>query len=331
MANPNYTAWDLNLENRTRLPRFSREEVSAWFGNFGLSFTDPNLFTDIVFDMRNNHEELGALGLNERARQQSGIHAIQGILEDISGHPSHRHRQDARNILEEIEARERGDDESILIGDPLPAPYLEADRRYPPYPRVLPRDEQSAANIELRLPRRQPDDDIPVPYLRIPPTNLGPPPLDYPLNYQMGQWIPEDMVEADQMGIMIGAMLDGMGTLDPGLLPYKYMDDPAEDVLLMPEDCPFIVAPVAPHDQSLLNQRLWPALEIYDERGQRGTGPLRPTSYIYKLLSWCRMRMAQPNVARSYCMIFRANPRRYQEETDDEISEEPPPTTEERK
>lgn len=312
------------------LPRFTREEVSAWFTAFEVSFLDPNEFVGIMFDLRDNYEA-ALMDPEERARQESGAIALWRILEDISQHPSHRHRQDARNIIEEVQARERNEDEALLIPDPLQRPYIDDDRRVPPYPRLRPDQELSPRNIEMRLPRRLPDDDLPVPFRWMARTSTAPPADEYEYNTELDDYLWNDLQGGAQFAAAIEADLNRDGVLDPGLLPYKYMDDPAEDVINMPDDCPFITAPTPPHDERLLDQRLWPALNIYDERITVGSGSLEASSYIYKMLAWARQRMAQPATARSYCIIFRSNPRRYQVDTDDEISEEPPPTAEEGK
>lgn len=318
------------MSARLRLPRFTREEVTAWFETFGVSFLDPNLFCDIVSEVRENHRELSHSGLNGEDLQRSGVREIWEILEDISRHPSHRHRRDARKIIREVEARERGEDESLLIPEPLPVPYDRPDRLHRPYPRPRPEDVLSLENIQRTLPSRLHEDDLPIPTLRIPQMRADPPPDDYSLNDQLSQWIPDNIAVAEPTRALIETAL-GAEALDPGLLPYKYADDPAEVVLNMPDDCPFIVAPTPPHDELLLDQRFWPGLEIQDNRKQGIRGILRADSYIYRILAWARMRMAQPNIARSYCLLFRADPRRYQEDTDEELSDEPPPTTEEGK
>lgn len=318
-----------------RLPRFTREEVTAWFREFDVSFVDPQGFCDLVTDMRENNNNLAELGLNERARQESGARVLWEILQDVAGHPSHRHRQDARNIIEEVEARERGENEGLLIPDPLPLPYLGADRLNPPYLRLRPDEEITIQDIQATLPRRLPDDDLPIPFIRVQRENAGPAPdpaVDYEYNDDLGRWMPIDMVEAEQMRIGTDAAINAFGSIeDRGLLPYKYVDDPAEDVLNMPDDCPFINAPTPPHNERLLDQETWPALEIYDERRGANLGPISATHYIYKILAWARLRMAQPETARAYCMVFRGNPRRFQMDTDDEILDEPPPTSEEGK
>lgn len=318
------------VTEQVTLPRFTREEVSAWFTAFSVSFMDPNEFCAIVFNLRDNYQDPGLMDPDERALKESGAIMLWGILEDISQHPSHRHRQDARNIIEEVEARERDDDESLLIPDPLPRPYIGDDRRTTPR-RLRPDQELSPENIAMRLPRRLPDDDLPLPFLWGVRPFTAPPPEEYEYNDGLADYVAGDIGVAEIDAARIEASLDASvyGEIDPGLLPYKYMDDPAEDVLNMPDDCPFITAPTPPHNERLLDQSSWPALNIYDERIVEGTGPIEASNYIYKMLAWARQRMAQPDTARSYCIIFRSNPRRYQVDTDDEISEEPPPTTEE--
>lgn len=327
---------DMDPQQIMRLPRFTREEVTTWFREFDVSFVDPQGFCDLMTDMRENNNDLADLDLNERARQESGARALWGILQDVAEHPRHRHRQDARNIIEEVEAREQGEDEGLLIPDPLPLPYLGANRLNPPYPRLRPDQEMTIQNIVATLPRRLPDDDLPIPFIRVQRENTGPAPdpaTGYEYNDDLGQWIPIDMVAAEQLRIGTDAAINAFGSIeDRGLLPYKYVDDPAEDVLNMPDQCPFIDAPTPPHDERLLDQTTWPALEIYDDRtGETTLGPISATHYIYKILAWARLRMAQPETARAYCMVFRGNPRRFQMDTNDEILDEPPPTSEEGK
>lgn len=326
--------FDVPTEQVT-LPHFTREEVSAWFTSYGVSFVDPNEFCAIMLNLRENNEDPAPLDPDpddlEDDFQESGAVELWSILRDISQHPSHRHRQDARNIIEEVEARERGEDESLLIPDPLQRPYMGDDRLFPPYPGPRPNQMLSLENIELGLPRRLPDDDLPIPFIWARRVTTGPPAEEFEYNDEMDRYLWDDLVGSRAYAAEVEGFLSAPGALDPGLLPYRYMDDPAEDVLNMPEDCPFITAPLPPHDETLLNQSLWPALEIYDERTVTGSRPLEASNYIYKMLAWARQRMAQPETARSYCIVFRGNPRRYQVDTDDEIADEPPPTTEEGK
>lgn len=317
---------------RFQLPNYRRKEVAAWFENFNVSFRDPNDFVVKMVDLREDYRVLDqdqTLTPAEISYRKRGTDALWGILQDVSANDLHRHRVDARNIIDEVVARETTDDESLLIPEPVTRPYMGPDLRYPPYPPLDPADEQTMANIEARMPKRQPDDPIPQLIMRLPPLSTKPIPADPSYNDELLPYIPTNLALVQQVRDII-LQNQTTGFLDPGLLPYKYLDDPGEEVLDMPENCQFLTGPTAPTDPALLDIRYWPALEIYDERGG-DNAPLTPNNYIYKLFKWIRWTMAQPEIARKYCIIFRANPRRYGIGSPDELVDEEEPSSEESK
>lgn len=322
---------------RLTLPNYTREDVNTWFELYDISFKDPNFICEKVCRLREGCEAIANdpdLSEEDKIFEQSGAVALWGILRDIAAHPAHRHRIDAQNIIREVEAREAGEDPSFLLCRPQARPYAGPDQRYPPYPLLTPGLIINLENFERRMPKRKPNDPLPIPRIRPPPLMIDPPAPVVDVNDALFDFLHDDDSMVDRLREEICTTLDHMLLTGGQIQRPIYRDDPDEDVLDLPEDIPFIMGPTAPHDPTLLDQKLWPPLEIYDMR-LGDFQPLKPTNYIYKLLAWCRLMMARPDVARKYCIIFRANPRRYRDESfgelDGVLEEEDEPSTEERR
>lgn len=257
------------------------------------------------------------------------INALWGILHGISIHPLHRHRSDAENIINEVISRECGNDEALLLPEPMPLPNQHRVLRGTPYI-IEPWDEYTLANIQGRTPQRLPDAVPPVPWRRTPDGDPSLRPL-LGINDELIDYIPAatELAGLDYQRQLILNDLS-QGTLDPLTLPFKYRDDPMEIVFDMPENLPFMLNDIDEPDPTLLDSSLWPGLEIYDNRSSMA-GYLNDDHYIYQLFTWARITMAQPEFARNYCIIFRGHPQYYQLDTAEELEGEPEPSLDESK
>lgn len=310
--------------------------LNGIFAHFRLSFEDPNFIVETMTDMILTH--LGSPRfMNERQFfhhvERSNCSQLWDLMQEIGALPLHRHRVDARNILAEVRSRvSTRNAPRTLIPRPMERDYEGPDRLQPGeapeadaealvafYRRmVLEGATQLVWQAGDRLPtawEAEWTDDEQVTY--VPPNN------------------------ADALELIVqrssrsrnarNAIFNILSANPPPNLrtPPVFLDNPSEVCLQLPENCPFLNSPTpasARITRALAGQLY--ELEVWDNRlGEiADIGPLSRNHYIHRLVSLVRDVVRQPDVARAYAIIFRADPTRYGVNSNDELADEPPPT-----
>ncbi|KAG0136185.1 hypothetical protein HOY82DRAFT_536298 [Tuber indicum] len=251
----------------------------------------------------------------------SNCDRLLGILREISLFPDHRHRRDAANIIDQVNARMRRGTVQRLVADPMRFP-----RNEDPGVSLSPSADDPLPVVQGTLPPdRPPGEPIPdVSVRRIHPKIAGagpaPPPRNQDLVDAGFRWIPDD---EDFMIAMEN--LRSMGADDPGLHAPLLVDHPLEIVMEFWDDIPLITAPLPQVDPALQTATRTP-LTIYDTRAwSQGTrGAINADHYIYRLIDLCRTKLLHPSVAAKYAIVNRAHPSRYRAGSKDNIADEPP-------
>lgn len=317
-------------ENARRLVR-DQVELDTWFGLYHVSFQDPTRFATVLVDIFHRATHAAAEIQGETRAEilvRSGYNTILRILREIEGLPDHRHRQDAGNILVEVNRRENG-------GAPLP--LLSRPLNPPPPPRSQAKIDADGtlrtpfddSDVDSRMPPYGPDDGLPIPWIRLRENNL-PPPVQNEINLQVANQLSSTFAQTEDARQSIENILLA-GTSCRGLDPLMYLDNPAELVLEMPRHLQFLDDPIGRVDDALLERAQWPKLDIFDLR--RGSaakyGPLQESDYIYQFFTLVREILCQPEVARKYVIVLRGYPNRYQNDTPEEFVDEPAPSVDE--
>lgn len=318
-----------NPNSRRLVQKHKQAVLDYWFGLYNLKFGDPTHFATFLTNRFRQINELERTGqLTEELRSKAGCNTLYEILEEIRDLPDHRHREDAANILAEVDER--------LDGRP-PLPLVSRPMNVPPSPRT--QAEMDMDNIirspfdddfiKLKMPPFRPEDGLPIPWVRVRESKLPPPKLG-----KTNLGVVDQLATKYSQNIAAkNSILDILlaGTNLRGLDPPTYLDNPAEVVLEMPDNLRFLDDPIEDVDDDLLDQAQWPKLDIFDlRRGSAAVyGPLQENDYIYQLISLTRQILSQPEIARKYTIVHRAYPSRYQDGTPEEFVDEDAPTVEE--
>lgn len=307
--------------------------LNSIFAHFRLSFEDPNSIVETMAQLILTH--LGSPRfMNEREFfyhvERSNCNNLWDLMQEIGRLPLHRHRVDARNILAEVRSRVSTQNAPrILLPRPMErdydgpdrlqqgeAPEADAEALVEFYRRmVLQGATQLVWEAGDRLPRAwEADwgDDEQTTYL--PPTNAD----ALELIVQDSAW--SQTVRNAIFDILSANPAPNLRT------PPVFLDNPSEVCLQLPENCPFLISPT-PRSRRIteaLAGELY-ELEVWDYR-LGDIGPLSRDHYIHRLVSLVRDIARQPDVARAYAIIFRADPTRYGVNSTDELVDEPPPT-----
>lgn len=304
-------------------------ELDTWFRTYNLTFQDPTRFATTLIEIFNRTMELQMQGQSaEQMLTQSGYYTIIRILREIEILPDHRHREDAANIIVEIDRRRNGEPPLRLISRPLNAPPPPRSQAQMDIDGTL-RDPLEDFEMDLRVPPYGPDSGLPVPWIRPRENNL-PPPEQTEINLQVAYRLSGSFTQTREARDSIEGILLA-GTNGRGLDPPTYLDNPAELVLQMPENLRFLDDPIGMVDDTLYEQTQWPKLDIFDlRRGSAANyGPLQESDYIYQFFLLAREILCLPEIARKYVIVLRAYPTRYQNDTPEELVDEPAPTVEE--
>ncbi|KAG0126317.1 hypothetical protein HOY82DRAFT_542681 [Tuber indicum] len=293
----------------------SQDVINQWFTYYGFSFSNPEYIAARLTELKRHHQSR-----RPRLAVPGNCDRILGIIAEVSLLPNHRHRRDAANIINQVNARlVRGTVETLV---PDPARYepiqglASAPSANTPLPFVagtLPAYRQPGAPIPDVSTRR-----IHRRYILSAP---APPAENDGLAYAaLVRWIPES---ADFMTAMDN--LRSLRVDDPGLHAPLVVDNPREVVMEFPEDIPLLAAPVPQIDPTLQRAARSP-LTIYDTRaGPPNTrGALTMDHYIYYLIDLIRTKLLEPSVAAKYAIVNRAHPSRYRLGSTDNIADEPP-------
>lgn len=316
--------------NARRLVR-DQVELDTWFRLYGISFQNPTRFATVLADIFHRATAAAAQIQGETRAEilvRSGYSTILRILREVEGLPDHRHRQDAGNILVEVNRRENG-------GAPLP--LLPRPLNPPPPPRSQAKMDTDGtlrtpfddSDVDSKMPPYGPDDGLPIPWIRLRENNL-PPPAQGETNLQVANQLSSTFAQTEDARNSIESILLA-GTNGHGLDPPMYLDNPAELVLEMPRDLQFLNDPIGRVDDALFEQAQWPKLDIFDlRRGSAANyGPLQESDYIYQFFTLVREILCQPEIARKYVIVLRGYPSRYQNDTREEFVDEPAPTVDE--
>ncbi|KAG0136184.1 hypothetical protein HOY82DRAFT_536297 [Tuber indicum] len=294
----------------------SQDVINQWFTYYRFSFSNPEDIAVRLTQIKQRHQR------RRPTRMLPGnCDRLLGILREISLFPNHRHRRDAANIVDQVNARMRRGAVQRLIPDPM-----RFQRRENPGDNLSPSADAPLPVVMGTLPPdRQPGEPIPdVSVRRIHPRIFGaapePPPENEGLVNAGFRWIPDD---EDFMIAMEN--LRSMRADDPGLHAPLLVDNPREVVMEFSEDMPLITAPLPQLDPALQTATRTP-LTIYDTRtGSQGTrGAINADHYIYHLIDLCRTKLLHPSVAAKYAIVNRAHPSRYRTGSKDNIADEPP-------
>lgn len=310
-----------------------QQALNTLFEIHDFSFRDPNRAANILERLLREQLRAAYIFTNEDSFynyvRRSNAGELWRLLQDISFIPRHRHRFDAANILQEVTARvfERVPPETLLP-NPLEPDYEGLDGIEPDF---ASEELETLYRAEIVAAARQvawrPGDDLPVGWLNplVQTTRLEYLP---PNNDAMMALITQDLATSQRVRMAMENMFSA-GEHPQINLPPIYRDDPAEICLQLPEDCRFLTTPtpMSVRMEALRNQPR-PDLCIWDMRRRETNDifPLRETNYIYQLVSLVRDTVANPDIARAYTIIFRANPLRYARDSVDEIVNEEPPT-----
>lgn len=314
--------------NARRLVR-NQVELDTWFRTYNLTFRDPTRFATRLAELFDRVAVLRRQGrVADDLIARSGCDTLYRILREIEALPDHRHREDAANILVEVDRRRGGELPRVLVSRPLNAPPpprsqdqvdMDGVERAPP----------TDADIEARMPPYGPDAELPVPWIRVRENNLLPP-AQSRTNLQVASQLSGYYTQTESARISIENILTA-GTNGRGLDPPTFLDNPGELVLEMPENLQFLDDPIGGVNEALYERTQWPKLDIFDLR--RGSaaryGPLQEADYIYQFFLLVREILCQPEIARKYVMVLRAYPSRYQDNTPEEFVDEPVPTVDE--
>lgn len=316
-----------------------QQYLNSIFAQFGLSFEDPNFIVETMTQLILTH--LGSSQfMNERQFfyhvERSNCSQLWDLMREITGLPLHRHRVDARNILAEVRSRVSTQNAPrTLLPRPMERDYDGPDRLQPGeapeadaealvefYRRIV---LEGAAQLVWQAGDRLPTawevdwgDDEQITY--VPPNNAD-----------ALELIVQNSAASQSMRNAIFNILSA--NPPPNLrTPPVFLDNPSEVCLQLPENCPFLNSPTPTSRRitEALAGQLY-ELEIWDYRlGEiEDIGPLSRNHYIHRLVSLVRDVVRQPDVARAYAIIFRADPTRYAVNSTDELADEPPPTARE--
>ncbi|KAG0136186.1 hypothetical protein HOY82DRAFT_599366 [Tuber indicum] len=299
----------------------SQEVINQWFSHYSFSFSNPEDIAVRLTQIKQRHQR------RRPARMLPGnCDRLLGILREISESPIHRHRRDAANIIDQVNARTRRGTVERIVPDPMR--YVSAghhgyglspaaDDPLPVVSGTLPPDRPPGEPI--------PDVSVRRIHRRIAGAAPAPPPDNQDLVDERFRWIPDD---EDFMIAMEN--LRSMGADDPGLHAPLLVDHPLEIVMEFSEDIPLLTAPLPQVDPALQTATRTP-LTIYDTRAwsQGARGAINEDHYIYHLIDLCRTKLLHPSVAAKYAIVNRAHPSRYRTGSTDNIADEPPASTNE--
>ncbi|KAG0136187.1 hypothetical protein HOY82DRAFT_625816 [Tuber indicum] len=299
----------------------SQDVINQWFTHYSFSFSNPEDIAVRLTQIKKRHKR-------RRPNQilPGNCDRLLGILREISLFPNHRHRRDAANIIDQVNARMRRGTVERLIPEPMgfPSTGNPGDGHSPAAHDIL------AVLTGNLPPDRPPGEPIPdVSARRIYPTIAGAAPASPPDNQVLVdagfRWIPDD---EDFMIAMEN--LRSMRADDPGLHAPLLVDNPREIVMEFSENIPLITAPLPQVDPALQTATRTP-LTIYDTRAwsQGARGAINEDHYIYHLIDLCRTKLLHPSVAAKYAIVNRAHPSRYRTGSTDNIADEPPASTNE--
>lgn len=316
--------------NTRRLVR-DQVELDTWFRAYNISFQDPTRFAVVLVDIFYRATSTATRVQGETRAdilRRSGYSTILQILREIQGLPDHRHRQDAENILVEVNRRENGEAPLPLVSRPLNPPPPPRSQAKMDIDGTL-RTPFEDSDIDSKMPPYGPDAGLPVPWMRVRENNL-PPPRQSRINLQVANQLSSIFTQTeDARNSIESILLSGMN--GHGLDPPTYLDNPAELVLEMPRDLQFLDDPIGRVDDALFERTQWPKLDIFDLR--RGSavkyGPIRESDYIYQFFALVREILCQPEIARKYVIVLRGYPSRYQNDTPEEFVDETAPTVDE--
>ncbi|KAG0136915.1 hypothetical protein HOY82DRAFT_620740 [Tuber indicum] len=293
----------------------SQNVINQWFTHYGFSFSNPEHIAAQLTQLKRSYKRrkpnLALTGNCDRLLR---------ILTEVSLLPNHRHRRDAANIIDQVNARLTRGTVETLVPDPVIFRPVEGFASAPsdnsPLPFVvgtLPPYRQPGApipDVSTRRIHRRYTRDAPAP----PADNEG------LADTVAARWIPHSGGFTTAM-----ANLRSMRADNPGLHAPLLVDNPREIVMEFPEDIPLLTAPV-PHVDPTLQRAARSPLTIYDTRaGPPSTrGALTPDHYIYNLVDLIRTKLLWPSVAGKYAIINRAHPSRYRIGSADNIADEPP-------
>lgn len=310
--------------------------LNSLFQLYGLSFENPNFIVQTMTDMI-----LSYLGPPRYMNQQEFYYHIQRsncnqlweLMREIRRLPLHRHRVDARNILAEVRSRVFAvNAPRTLVPTPMEPDYEGRDRQEPGeapeadaealvayYQGMV---EEGARELVWRA-----GDALPSAWLAD------------GTNAEQIRYVPPNNADALELIVQRSATsrnaryaIFNILSADPPAnlrAPPVFLDNPSEVCLQLPEDCRFLNSPTPISDRitRALGRGMY-ELEVWDYRlGDRDDiGPLTRNHYIYRLVELVRDVVRQPEVARAYAIIFRADPTRYGVNSTDELVDEPPPT-----
>lgn len=306
--------------------------LNTLFQDYQISFQNPNYIVYVMTQLIRT--QLAGMGLQSqrdffRQVQRSNCNGLWNVMRDIGELPHHRHRIDARNITDEVRSRIfQGNAPRTLLPTPMEPDYEGPDRRVPDiaveqletYYRAAIEDRATQLVWEAgdRYPRAWRTAATEGERLEyVPPNNMD---------------ALELIVQEESTSQMVRDAVFNILSADPPpnvkTVPVR-LDNPAEVCLEMPEDCRFLNDPTPTSNRMtrFLEQEMY-ELEVWDYRlGERDeTSTLDREHYIYQLVALVRDVARQPDVARAYAIIFRADPLRYAASSTDEIVDEPPPT-----
>jgi len=303
--------------------------LNKTFKAFKLSFRKPNGITTSLTAMKRTFSQASqppassSLSKEEWNAAKDITRNIWGFLEEISSLRTHRHRVDARNILEEVRNRIRG----------LPAAIVESCPQFLPYmgpvspPHSLP--EVSSLTPEelegIKGERLAGQETFPVPEGS--PGEFIDGEKD---NLPGGNTALSQLIMAEPLGAPdVLETLRKMGAANPGPPAPAYLDDPVESLIYYSGNFPLLVGPrprISVPPETVIRP------SVYDLRNCSETHEPQlenPNSYISKLVHRVQDTVLQPEVIFKYAIITRATRGRFQDPSPDDVEKEPPATEEE--
>ncbi|PUU83890.1 hypothetical protein B9Z19DRAFT_1118619 [Tuber borchii] len=307
-----------------------QELLNEIFKAFRLSFHKPNRITISLTAMKRSFSQTSqpassTLSQEEWNTARDITRDLWGILEEISGLRTHRHRVDARNIMVEVQNRLQG----------LPATIVEPCPQFLPYigPMSSSNGLPKASSLTLeelegiKAERLTGQARFPVPegsqpkFIDRENDNLS------EENTALSQLIMAQLHSAPDAL----ETLRQVGAANPGSPTPTYLDDPIESLIYYSSNFPLLVGPyprISVPPETVVHPTVYDLRKCAKTHEQQK--PENPDSYIFKLVCRVQDTVLQPEVIFKYTIITRATRDRFQgPSTDDDIENEPPATEEE--
>jgi len=307
--------------------------LNKTFKAFRLSFSKPNRIAisltamKSIFSQTSQPPSPSTLSQEEWNAAKDITRNLWGFLEEISELETHRHRVDARNIMEEVQNRMLGLPATIVEPCPQFLPYIgpispshssSSDASSSPTPEELEgiKGERFAGQATFPVPEGNPRKFIDGENDNLPAENTA-----------LSQLIME------QSGSAPGVLetLRKMGAANPGPPAPAYLDDPVESLIYYSGNFPLLQGP---YPQISVPSETIVRPEVYDLRKkccetQHEPRLANPDSYICKLVHRVQDTVLRPEVIFKYAIITRATRGRFLDPSTDDVENEPPATEEE--